>query len=380
MPAGRHRKGKRTFFRRTGRKRNLAGGKRVTRRSGRSTARSGQSRGGGLAARNRAENEAVEKKISDAVLVEPNVVMDGKDRFPDPEPRPEAAAPENASVPALSEAEKAEVFDEGYRKGLFDGGEARLGRQIPRCMILPEITLDEVIGVGLRHLSSFLVPLMNSAAVHQEITNALSCRKPYSLVRLGDGELLTLAHDTVLPAEQVKREGSFLPYAGVNLPDHIGRDALAETLRHASLIGVPESRHPFFQGLLFPVLRHYHLDYRKLRLTSSTINYSLNEEGRLRQLMTGRRLLLIGNEAPGLAVWLAARGFFVAGAVAPVDGIYGVDFAMKQAAKIDFDLALVSAGIAAVILCTRIASELGKVALDFGHLANKLISGEMALG
>lgn len=313
-------------------------------------------------------------------MAEPSIEAEERDSFPDPGLPPEAAVPENAPVPALAEAEKAEAFDEGYRKGLYEGGEAKLGRLIPRYMILPEITLDEVLCVGLGNLSSFLVPLMTSAAVHQEIANALSSRKPYSLVRLGDGELLALAHDTVLPVEQVQREGPFLPYAGVNPPDHVGRDALAETLRHASLIGIPESRHPSFQGLLFPVLRHYDLDYRKLRLTSSTINYSLNEEGRLRQLMTGRRLLLIGNETPGLAGWLGARGFFVAGAVAPVDGIYGVDFAMKQAAKIDFDLALVSAGIAAVILCTRIAAELGKVAIDFGHLANKLISGEMALG
>lgn len=52
---------------------------------------------------------------------------------------------------------------------------------------------------------------------------------------------------------------------------------------------------------------------------------------------------------------------------------------ISEAHSAAFDIALVSAGIAAVIIVQRIASELGKVAVDFGHLADSLAAGKEAL-
>ncbi|WP_170287165.1 GT-D fold domain-containing glycosyltransferase [Paenibacillus faecis] len=291
---------------------------------------------------------------------------------------PPGMAPLPAKKQSL-EAARAEAYDEGYRSGLFDGGEARVGLQLPRYMILPELGLDDVIRAGLEALSSFLMRLKTPSEVYKAFERTLHEREPLSLIRLGDGELLTLAHDTVLPTEQVKRYGTFLPYAGVDLPDRAAREALAGALRQADLVGVPESRHPFFQGLLFPVLRYYGLDYRALKMTSSTINYALNEEGWLRKLIAGRRLLLVGNAAPALAERLAAEGCRICGVIAPVNGIHDADRIVKQAAGIEFDLALVAAGIAAVTICAGIAAESGKAALDFGHMADKLVSGEVPL-
>ncbi|WP_334075770.1 MULTISPECIES: GT-D fold domain-containing glycosyltransferase [Paenibacillus] len=290
-----------------------------------------------------------------------------------------SSASANGKKFALLESVRAEAYDEGYRQGLFDGGEARVGRQLPRHMILPELGLDDVIYAGLGALSSLLVRLKSPSEVYDAFDRALLARKPLSLVRLGDGELLTLAHDTVLPAELVKRYGSFLPYAGVHLPDPAAREALAGALRRADVIGVPESRHPFFQGLLFPVLRHYGLNYRTLMMTSSTINYALNEEGWLRRLIAGRGLLLVGNTAPALAERLSGEGFRISGVISPVNGVHDANRVVSQAAGIEFDLALVAAGIAAVSVCVGIAAECGKTALDFGHLADKLVSGEVPL-
>ncbi|MNF15190.1 hypothetical protein D3C80_2176880 [compost metagenome] len=52
---------------------------------------------------------------------------------------------------------------------------------------------------------------------------------------------------------------------------------------------------------------------------------------------------------------------------------------MQLTAEHTFDIALVAAGIPAVVLCRRIAGELGSVAFDFGHLADKLVTGELQL-
>lgn len=263
-----------------------------------------------------------------------------------------------------------------YRQGYFDGGEARVGNLLPTNMILPELSLDDLVRRGLQGTEPLMIPILSTNAVYEEIQEALHTGRPLSMVRLGDGELLTLAHDTVWPLAEVKRWGEFLPYAGVRIPDANARETLAWAVRHADLIGVPQSRHPAYQGLLVPVLRHYGMDIRQMRLTFSTVNYTLHDEGLLFSLIGGRKVLLIGNEAEALSNYMRHRGIAITGAISPVHGVNDVPRVMDQVHTTDFDLALVAAGIAAVVLCSRIATECGKVALDLGHLANKLVSSE----
>lgn len=278
-----------------------------------------------------------------------------------------------------SEGMKAAAYEDGYREGYFEGGEAKLGRLIPQSMILPEVTVDEVIAAGFQALSGSLYPLITASEVYGEIEQALQSGRPLSVVRLGDGEMLTLAHDTILPTEKVKQWGAFLPHSGVNIPDHSVRETLAAAVRSADIVGIPQSRHPSYQGLLFPVLRHFEIDYRSLRLTTSTINYELSEKGYLGRLLKGRRILTIGNHAAELTEMLQQRGFETTGYIAPVHGAKDIPYILEQAQGKSFDLALVAAGIPAVILCTQIAEKYGKVAIDFGHLANHLITGKATL-
>ncbi|MCY7558279.1 MAG: GT-D fold domain-containing glycosyltransferase [Paenibacillus macerans] len=312
---------------------------------------------------------------------------------PPPSPSPKAAAsfpavpfPAAESAAELSPAPgsaefatREEAYAAGYREGLFAGGEAKLERLIPRHMMLPELTVDDVIAAGFHAVAGALSPLLRAADVFAAAERALSEGRPLSIVRLGDGEMLTLAHDTVLPVEEAMRWGAFLPYAGVQLPDPAAREALVAAVRAAGIIGIPQSRHPSYQGLLFPVFRHYGIDYRTLQLTTSTINYELNEEGYFARLLKGRRVLLIGDKAFALARVLRLWGADIAGSIAPVNGVGDVPRVMELARGIPFDLALAAAGIAAVILCERLAREHGKVTLDLGHLANKLISGEAVM-
>lgn len=257
-----------------------------------------------------------------------------------------------------------------------------MNRLIPPYYVLPELTADDLIEAGFRQHALSLMPLLSPSAVSGLLMDALSLGRPFSLVRLGDGELLALAHDTVLTVEEARARGPFLSYAGIQLPDHLVRDHMAASLLAADLIGIPESRHPNYQGLLFPVLRHYGIDYRSLRLTSSTINYALNEQGYLMRVLQGRRVLIVGNKAAGLAQVLAIYGIQVSGCVGEVNGAADTNRVMNRIRELrgSFDIALVAAGIAAVILCPIIAQELGVAAVDFGHLANKLENGEVQLG
>ncbi|MGF6356834.1 hypothetical protein ABIE27_004758 [Paenibacillus sp. 4624] len=264
----------------------------------------------------------------------------------------------------------------GYRDGVFAGGEALVAQHIPPDHILPAAAAD-LIAAGFRQYAPSLTRLTSPHEMAGHIMAALDAQRPLSVVRLGDGELLTLAADTVLPAAEVQELAPFLPYAGVPCSTPDIRATLAEAIRGADWVGVPISRAPTFQGLLFPVLRHFGIDWSHLKLTSSTINYSLHQSRLLLPILQGRRVLLIGSQAAELGALLQLHGVQVTGIIPVVSGMADIPRVMQLTAEHTFDIALVAAGIPAVVLCRRIAGELGSVAFDFGHLADKLVTGEL---
>lgn len=268
---------------------------------------------------------------------------------------------------------------EEYAKGLYDGGERIVDSMLSELEILPEISVQQVIEEGMKQLRSYYYRLMSPAEVAGRVKEALASRSPLSVIRLGDGELLTLAQEMVLSEDEVRKEGHFLDYAGVRLPDLKARDMLAASVRNADIVGIPKLRMSNFQPLGFSVFKAHGIDYRKLQLTLSTVNYALHLEGLLTEILAGRQVLVVGNSAPGLSRVLSDRGIQVTGTVAPVEGMNDISRTMEEIRDCSFDIALVGAGIPAVVITERIASELGKVAIDFGHLADSLVSGETTL-
>ncbi|KOR90607.1 hypothetical protein AM231_02595 [Paenibacillus solani] len=280
------------------------------------------------------------------------------------------SVPETKAMPSSGEE---------YTKGLYDGGERIVDSILSELEILPEISVRQIIEEGMKQLSSQYYRLMSAAEVAGRIKEALASSSPLSVIRLGDGELLTLAQEMVLNEEEVRKEGHFLSYAGVCLPDLKARDMLAASVRNADIVGIPKLRMSNFQPLAFSVFRAHGIDYRKLQLTLSTVNYAIHLEGLLHGILAGRRVLVVGNSAPGLSRVLSDRGIKVTGTVDTVEGMYDIPRTMDEIRECQFDIALVGAGIPAVIITERIASELGKVAIDFGHLADSLASGESTL-
>ncbi|MBD2848617.1 hypothetical protein IDH44_25890 [Paenibacillus sp. IB182496] len=284
-----------------------------------------------------------------------------------------------ASPPPPETVVDEKAVADSYARGLYDGGEGLVDAALGELEVLPDLSAREIVAAGVAQLRDKMVRLWGGQEVLDALNGALDAGQPLSVVRLGDGELLTLAQDVVMAQEEVAEQGHFLGYAGVRLPDPEARNLLVHAVRHADIVGIPGQRLPNFQPLAFAAFRAHGIDYRELRMTLSTINYVLYLEGRLPELLRGRRILLIGNVAPALAEVLRGRGLAVSGAVAPVRGMDDVPRVMESIAEQDFDLALVAAGIAAVVLTQRIATELGKVAIDFGHLADALAKGEAAL-
>lgn len=254
-----------------------------------------------------------------------------------------------------------------------------LEQMIPPNLLLPEVSLMQVLAAGLNTLTPHMLPLLSVGEVFEGLVHAANHALPYSVVRLGDGELLALAQDYVYDTPTLQREASFLTYAGLTPPDLHARDQLAEAIRGAQVVGLPKSRQKHFGPLMYPVLRHNSIDLISLRKTSSTVNYELHQHGLLLPLLTGRRLLVIGNAAPGCAIALQQAGCTISGVISPVRGFADIERVVAEARMFDFDLALVAAGIPAVVLCWRIAHACSRPALDFGHMADLIANGNVSL-
>ncbi|WP_127495215.1 GT-D fold domain-containing protein [Paenibacillus glycanilyticus] len=272
-----------------------------------------------------------------------------------------------------------EGYAKGYQEGKYAGGEEIIDQLLPPNIIFPDLSLQQIIATGVSMHMEQAIPLMLPEQVRDAILHAMEEKRPLSVVRLGDGELLTMAQEIVMPVDQVRREGKFLEYAGVKVPDLDIRNRLVEAVNGADIVGIPRTRMPNYQLLVSPVFQAFGLSLREKQWTDSLINYSLCTAGCLLPILQNRRILLIGNMAEQLSAVLDHRGLFVAGIVTPVNGARDAARVVALAKQYEFDIALVSAGIAAVLITEELARLTGKVAIDFGHLANALIKGEAPL-
>lgn len=257
-------------------------------------------------------------------------------------------------------------------EALYRGGEALVEQRLPVNQVLHLHSVAEIIEAGIQQLHSELIPLVSTENVKQLIQQALDQGSGYSLIRLGDGEMLTLCQGTIFsPAEVEMIGGHFLPYSGITIGDEAHRNKLLNSILQANLIGIPVSRLPHFQGLFRQIWQHHQLPLRELTLTSSLINYKLDEVNFVFHLLKHYRVLLVGNVMQQLHQRLHLEGFYnVVGAV-PVRGMNDIPHVMERMQHYHYDIAFVSAGVAAAVLCPLIAQQ-GKVAIDFGHMANQL--------
>ncbi|GIQ68509.1 hypothetical protein DUZ99_00295 [Xylanibacillus composti] len=263
----------------------------------------------------------------------------------------------------------------GKDEGVYEAAESWVEKLLPPNTMLADVPMEKLIEAGLGQYKDSLYSVTPPAQIGEQLLQAVQSATPYGLIRLGDGELLTMAQETAMSDSEIRRLGFFLPYAGVEIPDRGARDLLLAGIRKADAIGIPLSRKRAFQPLFLQVLRAHGMDYRSLPLTHSLVNYELYRQGYINRLLEAGRVLVVGNLAHDVAEKLRSNGNRVSGAVHPVRGMADVPRVLADVEKHSFDFALVSAGIAAVPIVSHIRSVMGKVAIDFGHMADRYTKG-----
>ncbi|MGS0764785.1 GT-D fold domain-containing protein [Syntrophomonas curvata] len=267
--------------------------------------------------------------------------------------------------------------------------------------------------------------VMTVDQVADRILQALRDQRGFSIIRLGDAEILTLAQDTVFPTSanvpiwgdlmaelcrdpllgkgdnnEVVRWRDMMHASGVNYPDLQVRDQLAQAVKSASLIGIPVSNRPGrsrahlklvegFQTVLLEELKLLNLAPEKMRFGDSALHYLLYTSGWMNRILSpgdypqiaqrysfspGYKpgVLLVGNRAGELADLMGPKGLRISGVVKPVN-LGNIDESLAAISRHSFDIALMAAGIAAKILCSATAERMSRVAIDAGHLFDLLV-------
>ncbi|MEN6462806.1 MAG: hypothetical protein ABFC94_15735, partial [Syntrophomonas sp.] len=248
--------------------------------------------------------------------------------------------------------------------------------------------------------------IINTSTTAALVFRALSSRQGFSLIRLGDSELLVLAQDLLFPTsipmsqwgalmadlccdpdlgqgdDEVNRWDHIVRVSGNQYPDYTARYYLIKALSAASLIGIPCTYRPGrsvehvkllegFQTVFLNVLYKLNIPLKSLLVTDSAEHHLLHASGWLRRILVPNqypdlgqhfglpsnyqpRIILAGNLASPFANLLAREGCQIAAAIQPV-GISNIEDVIRQIGLHSFDLALVSAGTAAKYICTSIA-------------------------
>ncbi|GAB2693287.1 GT-D fold domain-containing glycosyltransferase [Paenibacillus thermoaerophilus] len=219
---------------------------------------------------------------------------------------------------------------------------------------------------------------LNFRRTMNRIGRALKRKRPLSLVRIGDGENIVLAQNTVWPMRQVLEQ----PWAvkanqglmGVRLPNLQVRDRMVRAIRQATIVGVlpPGDRiikAPAYlkRPLTDKVFRYYGL--KPKLVCHACVNRQMPGKRLFWKTIRNRRLLIVNRDPDRLRQKLErqSRAIRVTETVRLEDA-GELPLAMKRiyAARRKFDLALLSCGVNAVILAPWIAGKTGRVAIDFG--------------
>lgn len=234
--------------------------------------------------------------------------------------------------------------------------------------------------------------ILNSGELMTKILYALEHRLPCPVVSLGATESFVLAQETVLTTRQImthaeagvanlgiKRGHS---HRGVRFPNLAARDALAEALRDIDILGCNLLINTPDSGQITKRVMKYHKiepQYIFEAYIRRVIMFS--QKQKFEQMLQGKKILLICGYADEVAAALnknlkKSLAFEIVGAI-KIHEFEEIPRVKKEIKVLDFDLALLAAGLNAIILAAYIAKAKGKVAFDLGQGMESLITGQI---
>ncbi|TBL78639.1 GT-D fold domain-containing glycosyltransferase [Paenibacillus thalictri] len=217
---------------------------------------------------------------------------------------------------------------------------------------------------------------------------ALDHKQPFSLVRIGDGENIVLAQDSVWSIDKVLKERWAIfankGLKGVTLPNLGLRNELIKSIRKADVVGLLDPNDQTIKAssdvkrpLTDQILAYYKLSPKQT--CNAIVNRMFVNEHGFWELLRGRRILIITRYPEQLKEKLEKKQSGLKVTMMIRFSHYSeMEGALKEiAAKKDsFDIALISCGVNAVILAQKVAELAGKVGIDFGKAPDRIFAKE----
>ncbi|GIP48823.1 hypothetical protein D3C76_149710 [compost metagenome] len=221
----------------------------------------------------------------------------------------------------------------------------------------------------------------------KRIEEAVVNRKPFSLVRIGDGENLVMAQQNVWSLSKVLQERWAIKAnrgeKGIHLPNLPLRNAVVSSVRKATVVGILPADDNTINApdylkrpLTDQILSYYRIE--PAVICHAGVNRELARMEEFWSLLSGRRVLILTREAHKIKERLEKKPY-------KQNIVHALAFNQWQeyrstlkwitAHKDSFDVALISCGVSAVVLSEQIAALTGKVALDFGKANNIILKG-----
>lgn len=230
-------------------------------------------------------------------------------------------------------------------------------------------------------------PYLDINQVLERIRYALAGKHPFSLVRIGDGENLVMAQDTVWPMEMVLKERWAIKanrgQKGLNLPNLALRDAVRDAIAKADVVGIlpyGDSSINAPDYLKRPLTERI-FQYYKLQ-PKATCHACVNRDMVYTQdfwsAITPYRIVVVTREAEALREALIRPPYSLTIPHALSFGHYDQmeeTLAWLKDNRDEFDLVLFTCGVNAIVLAQKTAELTGKVALDFGKAASIILKG-----
>jgi len=219
---------------------------------------------------------------------------------------------------------------------------------------------------------------LNMNDVLRRIEQALSEGSPLSLVRIGDGENIVMAQKSVWTLRKVLSERWAIKAnkgeKGVTLPNLSLRNELVSSIRAASIVGLLPDNDEMIKApsylkrpLTDRIFKHFKL---KPALTChACINRMMPGNEQFWQIVRNHRVLLVTRYPAPLKDVLENDPFQLRVTHTIAFNHYDqIQDTLDEINELrsEFDIALLSCGVNAVVLAPQIAELTGKVAIDFG--------------
>jgi len=233
--------------------------------------------------------------------------------------------------------------------------------------------------------------VLSSSELMNLIIYALNHRIPCPVVSLGASESFVLAQDTVLSIRKILRHAESQvankglrrghEHRGIRFPNYKARDELAAALRKIDVVGYNLTIQDQDSGLLTEKDLDYYNIWPKYTFEAyirRVIMFSQKEK--FEQMLRNRKIIIICGYADEVEAALNKTlqkelQFEIVGAIKILE-YEDIPRVKREILRLDFDLALLAAGLNAIILAAYISQIKGKVAFDIGQGMETLITGK----